>query len=227
MPLKNYHMLKAKMLDYLPQKRDSEGNEHTEILLEAQGEKYRAALNIFSSVAPHELLMRLEPALNCPESVTLSEFSEGLYDLGNAYSDLAVDYIEDHLVARDTMRVTPVYGPRGIVAQISHALEVLLKNKHLHLYAFGEAWGPHKNLSSSPWKDEDAYFHFKPEQGIHCLHLNQGQEGRFAKDNGRYQDGLLLFENADLKTCTAAFFAFQVQSWNNDQAGNPLLVTRK
>ena len=28
-------------------------------------------------------------------------------------------------------------------------------------------------------------------------------------------------------TCTAAFFAFQAQSWNNDQAGNPLLVTRK
>lgn len=94
MPLKNYHMFKAKVLDYLPQKRDSEGNEHTEILLEAQGEKYRAALNIFSLVAPHELLMRLEPALNCPKSVTLSEFSEGLYDLHGCFFCLSSTVLE-------------------------------------------------------------------------------------------------------------------------------------
>jgi uncharacterized protein YukJ len=222
MPLKNYHLLKAKVLDYLPQKRDSVGNEHTEILLEAQGEKYQAALNFFSSVAPHELLTRLEPAFRCPELLALSELSEGLYDVANAYPDLAIDYIYDHLVSRDKMCVTPVYGHRGIAAQISRALELLLKNTHLHLYAFGEAWGPHKNLRSSPLEEGDAYFHFKPEQGIHSLHLNQGQSGRFSKDNGRNQDGMLLFENADLCSWTACFFAFQAQSWENDASGNPI-----
>ena len=65
-------------------------------------------------------------------------------------------------------------------------------------------------------------FHFKPEQGIHSLHLNQGQSGRFSKDNGRNQDGMLLFENADLCSWTACFFAFQAQSWENDASGNPI-----
>ena len=67
-----------------------------------------------------------------------------------------------------------------------------------------------------------ASIYFKPEQGIHSLHLNQDQSGRFSKDNGRNQDGILLFENADLCSWTACFFALQAQSWENDASGNPI-----
>ena len=62
------------------------------------------------------------------------------------------------------MCVTPVYGHRGIAAQISRALELLLKNTHLHLYAFGEAWGPHKNLCSSPLKRAMPTFILSPNR---------------------------------------------------------------
>src|SRR3954462_9450194 len=42
---------------------------------------------------------------------------------------------------------------------------------------------------------QDDYFGFLPGRGIHDIHMNQGNPpGQFAKDNGPWQDGGLLFE---------------------------------
>ena len=35
------------------------------------------------------------------------------------------------------------------------------------IYAFGERWGPEENTP-------DSYFHFEPGNGIHDIHMNQG-----------------------------------------------------
>ena len=222
MPLKNYHLLKAQVLDYYPHKRDHEGNQHTEILLQAEGAKFRAALNIYSAVAPNEVLMKIEPSFRADQLRELFELSEGLYNLCDAHSNLALDYISDDLISEDQMIITPVLTPRGVVSQITPLLETLKKDQSRFLYCFGEAWGVNFNLRSSPLREGDEYFHFEPEQGIHSLHLNQGESGYFKKDNGRHQDGLVLFENADRSSWTACFFAFQKQSWNNDEEGNPI-----
>ena len=54
------------------------------------------------------------------------------------------------------------------------------------VYAFGERWGPENNKA-------DNYFGFVPGNGIHDIHMNQGNAGRFEADDGVWQDGGLLF----------------------------------
>jgi hypothetical protein len=86
------------------------------------------------------------------------------------------------------------------------------------IYAFGETWGPEQKA--------DKYFGFKPGQGIHDIHFNQGNPpGPFAGSNGSYQDGGLIFEFPEEGKPTqwvAVFLKFQSQAWHtDDQAGTP------
>ena len=52
------------------------------------------------------------------------------------------------------------------------------------VYAFGRAWGPEPTA--------DKYFGFTPGRGVHDIHQNQGNVGRFTDDDGVWQDGGLL-----------------------------------
>src|SRR5262249_48784113 len=86
------------------------------------------------------------------------------------------------------------------------------------IYAFGEPWGP------EPQKADD-YFGFLPGRGIHDIHMNQGNPpGRFARDNGPWQDGGLIFEFPNERQWVAIFLKFQSKAWHSDDAhGGPNL----
>ena len=53
------------------------------------------------------------------------------------------------------------------------------------IYAFGERWGSEPNT-------RDKYFGFKPGNGIHDIHMNQGSAEEFKKYNGVWQDGGII-----------------------------------
>jgi uncharacterized protein YukJ len=53
------------------------------------------------------------------------------------------------------------------------------------VYAFGERWGPEPD-------NRDQYFGFKPGNGIHDIHMNQGNSEEFMKNDGVWQDGGML-----------------------------------
>jgi uncharacterized protein YukJ len=50
--------------------------------------------------------------------------------------------------------------------------------------------------------------------------MNQGNSGQYARDNGVFQDGALYFEYPGDKW-RAFFFAFQSQTFDTDDRGNP------
>ena len=81
------------------------------------------------------------------------------------------------------------------------------------IYAFGAKWGPEKR--------KDKYFKFLPGNGIHDIHMNQGNSGQYKRDNGIYQDGALIVEYPGGKWRTF-FFAFQSQTFKTDNGGNPV-----
>jgi uncharacterized protein YukJ len=61
--------------------------------------------------------------------------------------------------------------------------------------------------------------------GIHDIHMNQGNPtsgGGHSHDNGSWQDGAILFQLPGSGIWTAIFIAFQGQSWNTDDSGDPL-----
>jgi hypothetical protein len=79
------------------------------------------------------------------------------------------------------------------------------------IYAFGE-----------PWINEnkkDKVFGFLPGNGVHDIHMNQGDlTGDHSQEDGVYQDGGLLFYLAATNQFVAYFTKFQSQSWHTDDA---------
>lgn len=78
------------------------------------------------------------------------------------------------------------------------------------VYAFGEKWGPETK--------RDKYFGFKPGNGIHDIHANQGNSDAWKNDDGVYQDGGLIIHLPDEERWVAIFLAFQSQCFHTDDA---------
>jgi len=76
------------------------------------------------------------------------------------------------------------------------------------VYAFGEKWGPETK--------RDKYFGFKPGNGIHDIHANQGNSDAWRRDDGVYQDGGLIIHLPDEARWVAIFLAFQSQCFHTD-----------
>ena len=87
-----------------------------------------------------------------------------------------------------------------------------MKEEGSVVYAVGTKWRPEKGKP-------DQYFKFTPGNGIHAIHMNQGNSGEYKNDNGVYQDGALFIEYPQDKW-RAFFFAFQLQSFETDAKGN-------
>ncbi len=71
----------------------------------------------------------------------------------------------------------------------------------------GMRWGPEAK--------KDQHFKFLPGNGVHDIHMNQGNDPGHARDDGGFQDGCLIFEYPGGKY-RAFFMAFQSQSFNTD-----------
>jgi len=91
----------------------------------------------------------------------------------------------------------------------------VLNSDDIVVYALGQRWGPEQGK-------KDKVFGFDPGNGIHDIHMNQGNAGQFKKDNGVWQDGGLLVSYPD-GHWSAVFLGFQSQAWHtNDQTGDAI-----
>jgi hypothetical protein len=93
--------------------------------------------------------------------------------------------------------------------KIDRVMQRAVADEAALVYAFGERWGPERNK-------KDKYFGFLPGNGIHDIHMNQGNAQRFVGDDGVYQDGGLLVQFPDQHEWIAVFLKFQSQAWHTD-----------
>ena len=118
------------------------------------------------------------------------------------------------------MRPLPMDAPgedNDLNEKINHYVQRAMADETATLYAFGERWGP------EPLKDK--IFGFKPNQGIHDIHMNQGnpRDGQFAGDNGVWQDGGLMVHFPGQQQWVGVFLKFQSQALHtDDQTGHPI-----
>ena len=210
MPLKNYRLVVGQPLDWT---LDDDGDPHIELLLDVAGVKYRAAVNVRSSVAPHTLLYKRISPFTHALTEGLAALATGSYDLQG--SPLGLDYVRDNIIERADMEELS-YRSDGVdndlLDKLLPTLQQGIAEAGTQLYLFGETWGP----ETKP----DSYFHFLPGNGVHDIHMNQGSQGRFRSTNGIHQDGGLLIQHPD-QTWTAIFLAFASQSWQTDEQGHP------
>ncbi len=192
---------------------------HYQIHLVDSDNDYRIAINVKSKLSPSELLYLIEENYAHPLLDGLKSMPAGFLPLESRPGGLALDYIRANLFNPERMVPLPfnVPGPdNDLNEKIDYHVQRAMAEEDAMVYAFGQRWGPEPNA-------RDAYFGFKPGNGIHDIHMNQGNKGSFQKDNGVWQDGGMLLYMPSDNRWVAVFLAFQSQCWHTDDANGNCL----
>lgn len=182
---------------------------HAQILIEAKGVQYRAAVNVYSRTQPSDLLFFVDENFRHPITKQLAALKPDWYTLPNEPDGLALDYVRSHLLERKQMKVLPPHldGPRNDLNDFLQSyIHRAINADHAHVYAFGRRWGPDSYA--------DVVYGFKPGNGVHDIHMNQGNVLKHRADDGPWQDGALLISYERDTKWIALFLAFQSQSWH-------------
>lgn len=211
MPLSSYGVLTARVVD-VRREGGSDDTPHYQIhLTDNAGTHYRAAVNVKSAQEPWELLYAAVDDFRHPLTDQLPEAGSGWTTLPSQPGGASLDYIRANLVDRARMRPVPPHaeGPDNDLADfLDHYVRRAQQDPSAHVYVFGEPWGPEQQ--------PDEVFGFEPGNGVHSVHMNQGNSAKYAEDDGVWQDGGLLVHFAAESRWVAVFLAFQSQSWHTD-----------
>jgi uncharacterized protein YukJ len=210
MALKNYGVLKGKVVD--AQRESDPNSPHYQVHMQAGGKDYRIAVNVKSQMAPSDLLFLVDETFQHPILSKISDYSEDFHLLSSKPDSGSLDFIRGNLFSRQDMRLLPnnLPGPDNDLSdKIEHYINRAKLDPQADLYAFGVRWGPEKTVA-------DKTFGFKPGNGVHDIHMNQGNSGSFTSDDGVWQDGGLIFHFSSTDQWVAVFLAFQNQAWHTD-----------
>lgn len=219
MPLKSYGVMKGRVIGSRPGTGPSP---HYQINVVAGSTQYRVAVNVKSQLAPSELLYLVVENFQHPLTVGLSELSHGFSEVPRRPGGIALDFIRGNLFQRTQMRPLPysVPGPdNDLNEKLNAYVQRAIDDEDATIYAFGERWGPEND-------QRDRYFGFLPGNGVHDIHMNQGNVGRFTEQDGVWQDGGLLLHFPAMvgsggellfpEQWVGMFMAFQSQAWHTD-----------
>jgi uncharacterized protein YukJ len=210
MPLRNYGVLAARVVD--TRAEGGSGAPHFQIRARGGDVDFRVAVNVLSQQSPSELLYAADEAFDHPVLNGLPALPDGFSEMPSAPGQGAFDYVRGNLFDREAMRPLPATAPgpdNDLADKLHHFVDRAQADPDARLYAFGERWGPE---SGQP----DKIFAFSPGNGVHDIHMNQGNSGRFKRDDGVWQDGGLLLHFPAVQQWVAVFLAFQSQSWHTD-----------
>ncbi|KAM0820237.1 hypothetical protein AB5N19_06056 [Seiridium cardinale] len=144
-----------------------------------------------------------------PLAAKLANISEGYQAITDHTSDgLGLDYLKGNLVNPKQGRILP-YEKSGANNDILDFLNPILNaavSEKADMYLYGSQY------------DEG--------DGIHDIHMNQGDVGSFASENGVYQDGGIIFNfksgSGDLSGWQGVFLAFATQAIQTDSKGDAM-----
>jgi len=209
MPIADYGVLKGTVVDRRTETTDTP---HYQIQVRAADVDFRCAVNIRSQTSPPELLYLAVDDFEHPVTDLLAVLSDGFTPLESVAGGAALDYVRANLFDRLAMRPAPTSlpGPDNDLGEfLDHHVVQAQGHPEARVYVFGQRWGPEDK--------RDKIFGFTPGNGVHDVHMNQGNSGRFVADDGVWQDGGLIVQ-APSGRWIAVFLAFGSQSWHTDDA---------
>lgn len=233
----NYGVLRGKITDAMPYQS---GTDHYQILVQAD-QLYRVAVDVYSKFAgqpllyPHNGSTKLDTnrmvlfykdenykhpvtadILKCKVSFTPKAAMAASICLDYLHFSPALFPINQMRVVKPKSDTSPGENLNG---DIDPWVQKAKNNPDAEVFAFGSGWND--NLPNS-LPDKNPYFTQNPPVGVHDIHMNQGDSGRQAANNGSKQDGALFIYFKSLNKWVAMFFRFQNQSIHTDGKGNPV-----
>ena len=213
MPLDAYGVLKAKAV--ARRREGSTGTPHYQVLaVDSSGTSYRLAVNVKSMETPSELLYLVDDDVRHPVTGQLEGLASGWHALAPQPGSANLDFVRGNLFDPAGLRTLPpdVAGPDNDLADVlDRHITRAIDDPAAEVYAFGERWGPEGGSS-------DKVFGFRPGNGVHDIHMNQGNSPQFQRDDGVWQDGGLLLRFPGAARWVGVFLAFQSQAWHTDDA---------
>jgi uncharacterized protein YukJ len=212
MPLKGYGALKGTVAGSVAE--TDPDSPHFQIHVRSAGVDYRIAVNVKSQESPSELLYVAEENFRHPITGQIGSLEEGWAPLQSRPGGMALDFIRANLFQRSDMHLLPpnLPGPDNDLSdKLAHYVDRAARDNAAAIYVFGQRWGPEAGL-------RDKVFGFLPGNGVHDIHMNQGNDGSFVRDDGVWQDGGLLLHFPDPDQWVAIFLAFQSQAWHTDDS---------
>ncbi|MET0764479.1 MAG: DUF2278 family protein [Blastococcus sp.] len=210
MPLDRYGVLAGRVVD--SRAEGGTDSPHFQIRVRGDDTDFRVAVNVLSKQAPSELLFRADEAFQHPVTQALPVLANGFTELPSEPGGLALDYIRGNLFDRLQMRPLPSTAPgpdNDLADKLHHFVDRAAADPDARLYAFGQRWGPEPDTP-------DKIFDFSPGNGVHDIHMNQGNSRQFQRDDGVWQDGGLVIHFPATDQWVAVFLAFQSQAWHTD-----------
>ena len=217
MAIPNYGLLKGSAIaGRIIAGRGPHDQPHYHVHVKSAGGDFDIAINI-ESTDGSEVLYFVNDTFTPANAQELKALTASLTPL-NGDSNLALDYVRvPGLVTRAQMILLPIdeTSPTSALHSLIDTLIQKAISQKATIYAFGQSF-------ASGAGSVNSFFGFRPDQGIHDIHMNQGNpSGPHDNDNGTFTDGGLFVEFPD-GTWSAVFIAFQSQSFNTDDNGNPV-----
>jgi uncharacterized protein YukJ len=210
MPLQRYGVLIGRVVD--ARREDDDDSPHFQVHVRAAGVDYRIAVNVKSQASPSELLFLVDEDFRHVVTTRLAGLEEGFTLLPKQPGGAALDYIRANLFDRLEMRPLPhvLPGPDNDLGdRLAHFIGRARSEEDARIFALGERWGPEAGT-------RDKIFRFLPGNGVHDIHMNQGNVAQFVRDDGVWQDGGLFLHFPATDQWVGLFLAFQSQAWHTD-----------
>ncbi|MFE0379159.1 DUF2278 family protein [Streptomyces inhibens] len=210
MPLNQYGVLACRAVER--RREGGDDSPHYQVhLTDNDGTSYRAAINVLSQQSPSELLYIALDDFRHPMTQLLPPAGSGWTSLPSRAGTASLDFIRGNLFDPSQMRTLPPELPgvdNDLADLLDHSVERAIADRTASVYVFGQRFGEPAAV--------DKVFRFRPSDGIHDVHMNQGNTGRFRDDDGVWQDGGLLLHFPAESRWIAIFLAFQSQAWHTD-----------
>ena len=196
-------------------REDGGGTPHLQVrLVDAAGQGWRVAVTVQSDTGSQVVYWVVDPLINHPILNGLAVVKSG-FSARRGEPSLALDAVKAPLFEFASGRALPPSGQ----ANDDDLQDLLLLYLDQLRVSGGQifAWG--QKFTSNQHRPIDKEFgNLDGLHGIHDIHLNQGNVGAHAKDNGVFQDGGLVLAYPDRSV--GLFLAFQSQVVPTDARGN-------
>jgi len=213
MPIPNYSVLKG---DPISGKVADGSSYHYQITVQTDASTTITVDVNVQSVDKSEVLYFINQDFTPPDPAALVALPVGLTAITSAPGGLALDYVRTQIngqpmITRDQMQLLPDTIAKGspkndLTNAVISLLNAAIADKDGTIYAFGSVYSDPGGIT-----------------GIHDIHMNQGNPtGNHDADNGVWQDGAVFINLPATNTWAAIFIAFQTESWNTDDSGNPI-----